>query len=238
MLRPSVLLVSFIFVVPLGACKAKPAEPAGFVKAERMTESQDLPFHRAWRHPQGNFANYDRIVIAPVDTTHLLDMTWWQQRGRDIRKDLDELATFTKTELESAFRDGEDNHFELVANAGDKSEKTVILEFALVQVVPSKAILEAISWGVPYGGGAAIQQTTKSSVSMEGRFIDAATGRVLLSFADREGEKARPFDLKGVSWYAHSRGIIKDWAQQLVKVANQEPGKKIADTKAFTIKPW
>ena len=68
--------------------------------------------------------------------------------------------------------------------------------------------------------------------------MDANSGQAVLAFADREGEQFRPVDLGGFTWYTHAKGIMEDWARQLVLVANQRDGEKIDDTRVYTIKPW
>ncbi|MHC4137340.1 MAG: DUF3313 family protein [Planctomycetota bacterium] len=224
-------------------CKATAAEPAGFVDASRLKKDETLPFHGAWRNPDADLTDYDKIWIAPVDTSHLLKMDLWKEgeagASGQFEDDVRKIAVKVREYLSEAFREppeGVESRFTVVDEP--KGAKTIKLEFAIVEIVPSKAILEAASWAMPYGTGLLLSPFNTSTAAMEGRFTGANSGQVILAFADREGEKLRPVDLGGFTWYTHARGIMMDWARQLIQVANQKPGEKIEDTKVYTIKPW
>jgi len=242
----SALFLALVAALAAG-CKAKPAKPAGFVDssvdASGMKKHDDLPFHRAWRNEKGDFKNYEKIYIAPVDTSHLLQMDWLQKgeagASGELQKDIEKIAVEFRQVLKDSFKtppEGVTSRFTVVDKPGGKD--TLVLEFSIVQIVPSKATLEALSWVMPFGTGILLTPLNTSSAAMEGMFRDSSNKLVLLAFADREGEQARPVDLAGFTWYTHARGIMKDWARQLVLVANQKPGEKIPDTKTFTLKPW
>jgi hypothetical protein len=227
----------------LAACKAKPAEPAGFVVDKDMSKHADLPFHRAWRNPKGDLQRYSRIHVAPVATSHLMEMDWWKQGEAGtvskFKEDVDKIAVRCREMVVAMYRDppeGVKNRYAVVDEP--KGNDTLVLELAIVEIVPSKATLEALSWVMPFGTGVLLTPLNTSTAAMEGQFRDADTGDVLLAFADREGEKARPVDLAGFTWYTHAGAIMKDWAKQLVQVANQKPGEVIKDTKVYTLKPW
>jgi hypothetical protein len=237
------LVALMVVAAALVGCKAAPARPAGFVDSSRLQKLDDLPFHLAWRNPEGDFARYNKIHIAPVDTSHLLKMDWWQGgeagAASDFEKDVAEVAEAIREHLKTVFSEAPEeveNRYTVVEEP--KGADTLVLEFAIVQIIPSKASLEAAGWVMPFGSGILLGQFNKSSASMEGRFLDADSNKVLLAFADREGEQMRPVDLAGFTWYSHAKGIMKDWAVQLIQVANQKPGQVIEDTKWYTIDPW
>jgi len=239
---PLIALFCLSMLVCAG-CKASAAKPAGFIDSSRLKKDDTLPFHGAWRNPDRDLTNYDKIWIAPVDTSHLLEMDLWKEgeagASGEFEKDVAEIAVKVHEHLVEIFRnppEGVTSRFQVVDQP--TGAKTIRLECAIVEVVPSKAILEAASWAMPFGSGILLSPINTSTAAMEGRFVDARTGKVILGFADREGEKLRPVDLGGFTWYTHARGIMKDWARQLVQVANQKPGEKIEDTKLYTIKPW
>lgn len=238
---PALLLACLLAAAP--GCKAKPAKPAGFVIDSRMTKPDDLPFHRAWRAVGRDLTRYRRIYIAPVDTSHLREMKWWQKgeagAADTFEQDMERIAIKIREALREAFTEpieGVENRYTVVDEP--KGADTLVLELAIIEIVPSKVTLEALGWVLPFGGGILLTPLNTSTAAMEGRFVEADTGDVLLSFADREGEKARPVDLAGFTWYTHALAISKDWARQLVQVANQKPGEKIPDTKTYTLKPW
>ena len=239
---PLIVLFCLCIAASVG-CKATAAESAGFVDGSRLKEDETLPFHGAWRNPDRDLTHYDKIWIAPVDTSHLLEMDLWKEgeagASGQLKDDVAEIAVKAREYLIEVFKappEGVDNRFTVVDEP--KGAKTIKLEFAIVEIVPSKAILEAASWAMPFGTGILLSPFNTSTAAMEGRFADGNSGQVILAFADREGEKVRPVDLAGFTWYTHARGIMKDWARQLIQVANQKPGEKIEDTKVYTIKPW
>jgi len=238
------LVALFCVVVAVTAgCKASAAKPAGFVDASRLEKDETLPFHGSWRNPDRDLTYYDKIWIAPVDTSHLLKMDLWKEgeagASGEFKKDVEEIAVKVREYLVDVFKnppEGVESRFTLVDDP--KGAKTISLEFAIVEIVPSKALLEAASWAMPFGSGILLSPINTSTAAMEGRFVDGKSGQVVLGFADREGEKLRPIDLGGFTWYTHAKGIMKDWARQLVQVANQKPGETVEDTKFYTIKPW
>jgi hypothetical protein len=95
----------------------------------------------------------------------------------------------------------------------------------------------------PYGGGTAVRVMeratgAKSTVAFEARMKDSDTGATLAMFADRQVKKIRIVDFKAFTWYAHGKDIIKEWAEQFVKLSNQRPGEVIEGSSAFTLRPW
>jgi len=241
--RKPVLALFCLWIAASVGCKATAAAPAGFVDASRLKKDETLPFHGAWRNPARDLTYYDKIWIAPVDTSHLLKMDLWKEgeagASGQLAEDVEEIAVKAREYLTQVFKEppeGVESRFTVVDDS--KGAKTIRLEIAIVEIVPSKTILEAASWALPYGTGILLAPINTSTAAMEGRFSDANSGQVILAFADREGEQLRPVDLGGFTWYTHARGIMKDWARQLVEVANQKPGEKVKDTKFYTIKPW
>jgi len=224
-------------------CKASAADSAGFVDATRLEEDKTLPFHRSWTNPKRDLTYYDKIWIAPVDTSHLLKMDLWKEgeagASGQFKQDVEDIAVKVRAYLVETFKnppEGVENRFTLVDDP--KGDKTISLEFAIVEIVPSKALLEAASWVMPFGSGILLSPVNRSTAAMEGRFVDGKSGQVVMAFADREGEQLRPVDLGGFTWYTHAKGIMQDWARQLVLVANRKPGDKVEDTKFYTIAPW
>lgn len=238
------LTASVIFV---GACKAKPAaEPSGFLQNDAILEEQDLyPFHKVWFAPNWNDASNASIVIQPVNTDFVKQSGWWAKaniKGGDdkMNEDLANLATYTKDEFEKAFRKDKKQRFEVLSSPRSDS---LILELALVDVIPNKASLGALGLAAtvvaaPAGAAIAAKESAKGSVAIEGRFRDAGTGAVVAMWADREAGKFGPINLRRATWYGEAHKIIQEWAGQWVKIANAEPGEKVKDTRTFTLMPW
>ncbi len=220
--------------------KAKPASAAGFIDESLMTKPATLPFHKAWHKPSADFTRYTLIYFAPVDTSHLLKLSFWKSSGRSeekIGQDAEKLAEYTRGVFQKAFQDDPNKRFRLADAPGPN---TLTAEIALVEIVPSKVTLNAIGY-TPFVGSAAklLRNTTaKSSVAFEGRVRDGATGEILAMYADRETEKMSPINLNDLTWFGHAYAIINEWAGQFVKVANKKKGETVKDSPGFTLKPW
>lgn len=226
-------------LVLLAGCKAAPIAGAGFVDYGRMTAPADLPFHQAWMDPSVDWKHYRRIRIAEVNTGHLPKMEWARQTGRQekVREDAQKLAHYAQETFERAFGEDPNHRFEV---AEQPDGETVILELALVEVIPSKVALNTLCYAPFVGTAARIFRGWKhrSSVAFEARMLDGATGAVVAEFADWEAEKAAPLNVKDVTWYGHAESIIAEWAGQFVRIVNRKPGETVRDSKPFTLKPW
>ncbi len=52
-----------------------PAPDAGFIEhPERQTRRADLPFQKVWVEPGVDFKHYRALIVAPVNTQHMLKM--------------------------------------------------------------------------------------------------------------------------------------------------------------------
>lgn len=75
-------------------------------------------------------------------------------------------------------------------------------------------------------------------LSDEARLVDGGTKQVIAMFADREQGKEALISAKDVTWYGHAYGIVDDWADQAVEIANTPEGGEVSDTSPITLKPW
>ena len=223
------------------AMKAAPSQGAGFVPMEQLAPRADLPFQKVWFKEDVDFKRYKSICISAVHTDHLLQSNWWQQNFRQgqMQEDLAIMALFMQQEFKTAFRDDPYRRFQVV-EAPEKGSLT--LELALTELVPSNVALSVLEYA-PYGGGTAVRVMERatgaeSTVAFEARMKDSDTGATLAMFADRQVKKIRIIDFKAFTWYAHDKDIIKEWAEEFVKISNKRPGEVIEGSSAFTLRPW
>lgn len=245
-----VLTVALAFGCALtnSVLKASPAPDSGFLEEpERMAEHRErFPFDRAWVQDGFRVGNYHSVVVASVNTDHALARSTWARinmREFAVERDLAEIADeFQKTMID-VFRNHPDNHFRVVDPPGD--DQTLVLELAITELVPSKAFLATIglaAWaaplqvGVPVGAAAAFAQS--GWMAIEGRVRVGENGPVVVMFADREQAKMRVVDVQALTWYGHARESMRDWAGQLVLLANTPHEFKVEDSSAFTLLPW
>ncbi len=222
--------------------KAPPSEGAGFVPMERMAKRADLPFNKVWVKQGVNWSKYRTVYIAPVNTNYLIEATWWQQsiRADQMQQDVRDMARFMRAQFIQAFQTDPRQRF-LVVFSPQRGSLT--LEMALTELVPSKPLLNAVKIAGPYGSGlaAAVLERgaeAQSAVAFEARIKDSTSGETLAMAADKEYAVARPIDLKGFSWYANAKDIVKTWAVQFVDIANRRPGEVVKPASNFSLKPW
>ena len=238
--RSRFFFLSFLILPFVLGCqtKADPAPNAGFINGALLSSSTDIPFQKAWRKKGVDLRNYREIFIQPVNTEYLLKMSLWEEtgRGQKIREDIGDLAMYARDVLEKAFREDPAQRF-LVVDA--PSTKTLVLEFALVELVPSKAALNAAGLIPPIAIPASILGlTARSTVAFEARVRDGYSGEVLALFADREAAKVSIFNVKNYSWYSHAKSIIEEWSVQFVQVLGKKPNQVIKGSGWFELKPW
>ena len=241
------IICVLLSVAVLMACKAKPLErDTGFLDAAGGGEANEqrnlYPFHEAWFAPDWNAAKYRSIVIAPVNIDYLKKEGAWAKanlKGGRLEEETAALAAMTQEAFETAFREDEQGRFEVVDVPRDDS---LVMELALVEVVPNKAVLGALGFAATAASmgaaGIVAKETGKGSVAIEGRVKQASSGKVVAKFADREKGKFGPINLRRATWYGEQRKVIREWADQWRRIANAEPGEKVKDTKAFTLRPW
>ena len=247
----SVLLGVMFLSVPLG-CKTAPAPDTGFLQEpERMTPQRErFPFDRVWVKPGVQKEDYDYLVISPVNTQYLMDNTGWKAANPgnvDLENSAIEMAEYTEETFREAFRKDKMPGVQLTNQPGPR---TVVLELAIVELVPSKAALGALGLMAPVAGvagqtavaaGTAVGAKAaggRPSVAIEGRLKDGVTGETLFMFADREEAQFRIIDLKAVTWWGHAKDIIKDWADQCVQLAKTPKDYQVKDRASFTLSPW
>lgn len=230
-------------VINIG-CKAGAAKNAGFVDANLMKHDANLPFHLSWVKPGLDKTKYTKVYIAPVNTSHMFETTDWQkgERKDQFVADVATLARFTKSAFEKSFKEDPRKRFTVV-ESDPKSSDTIVIELALIEVVPSKIVLNALGYTPVFFIGTAISVTRAiaqdvSTVAMEARIKDSGTGDTLIMMADREQEQMAVVSVRGLTWYSHAQSIISQWASQFVALSNAKPGELVKDSDPFTLQPW
>jgi len=229
---------------------ASPAPDAGFLEDPNKLapHPERAPFDRCWWADDFSWANYDKMYVAAVDTHHLLGMNVWEQiniRSIDIKKDVAELAVQFHDIVEKAFADDPRHHFQMLQDPKEIDAHTLVIQLALVQLVPNKAalgVLGTAAWaaplaiGIPVGTVAAFAD--QGSIAFEGRARDGGTGQVVAMCADREVGPARVVDFRSMTWYGSADQIMDQWAEQLVELANTPREVRVKHAAYFTLMPW
>jgi hypothetical protein len=226
----------------------RPAPDGGFLAhPELMAERSELdPFHRVWYAPDFSFEPYSRIHVRPVDTSYVREMNLWAKltiAAPRVDDDVEVLALELRDVFAQAIREDPRRRLELVDGV---AEGTLLLEMALIELVPNKAWLGTLglaSRGTPVPGvgvatAAAATVLDRGWVSIEGRLRDARSGEVLVQFADSEKGKLRLIDLEVLTWYGHAHEIFREWAQQFVERVSTPLDQPVDETPWFTLRPW
>jgi len=232
-----------LIAVILVGCKAAPAPNVGFADPSLMKHDPNVPYNEFWRKPGLDLKKYDKIYVAEVNTSYMLKATDWQQGERrgEIERDVQMLAVYTRSSIMKAFRD-DPNHRLKVIDKPTRDPNALVCEVALVELVPSKVVLNALGYAPFYvGTGITVVRTVandKSTIAFEARTRDAATGEIIMLAADREAEQYAPLDVRGLTWYGDAYGIIDDWSKQYVLIVNAKPGQKVEGSSTFRLMPW
>jgi len=252
------LFITLFFI----SCKAVEAPSAGFIKnPEVMYKDPMLPFHKVWFYKYLNLLNYNRIIIKPIKLRYLNESGDIERLNARYymgytKKDEDYVVKYMREEFIRKFKAVPNNRFKVVNNRG---YGTLVLEMAIVELVPTKAELNAAGDAfvfVPIGPiplsilitlitlpiktvlGGVFESGFKSHIAFEGVVRDSMTNKIILAYADREAEKASLVNVKDYTYFAHVRSIISEWALQTVKMLNRTNNDKIEDSSAFVFQPW
>jgi Protein of unknown function (DUF3313) len=227
----------------LVGCRAAPARNAGFADPALMKPDPAVGFNKFWRKPGVDWKHYDKLYVAEVNTSYMLKMTEWQkgERRAQIEQDVRELAGRARGMIVKAFREDPHHRFQVI-DSRTNAPRTLVLEVALTEVVPSKVLLNALGYAPFYvGTGISVVRTIandKSSAAFEARVRDASSGDIVMLAADREAEQFAIIDVRGLTWYSDAEGIINEWSKQFVLLANAKPGEKVPAMPTFRLLPW
>ena len=250
MIKTLALEMCLLAGLVLAGCKAGEVPDSAFnPNPELMSKDANVPFQRIYRSNKFDPNAYNEIFIAPVNTDYLRDEKFWEGLNlanldkEKLKREIGELADYTHQSFTKAFTEDPNHHFTVVDTAGSD---TLVLELALVQIVPSRIIfgvigcVSSIPAAVGMIGGAASnsQDVGKGMVAIEGRLRNGRTGEIIAMFADCEHPKSAILDFKAMNWWAPAKVIIDDWGKQLVEVVNNPPGTLIKDSPAFELLVW
>lgn len=223
------LLVSSMSV---SGCRASAAPDAGFIDNPQLLKEDDkMPFDAVWFKDGVDFSKFKTVYVAPVDTSHLLKLDWWDKANiapGDQEAQAKELGEYFRDQVKGQFTDDDQNRFTVVDTPGSD---TLVVELAIVEVVPTKVWLNAIGYALL---GALDQGTT----AFEGRFRDGGTKEVIAEFKDREYGQMDLVSLADFQWNRHSRHTCEVWSDTLEDVCYAQPGQALSRMSTVTLRPW
>lgn len=206
------------------ALRTDPAPLSGFLPNHRLLARQpdSFPFH--YFYLKKNLPVYENIHIAPVNIQHLRESNGWARFDRllsgRLEGDIEELSRFMRRAYIQAFQKADVRPKLRVVNRRDLP-RTLVLETALVGLVPSKAELNALglagSFIIP-GIGLVTSFMSSGSITVECRIRDGRTGQVLAMYANTETDPKALLSISGYTWLTTARINIKTMAAHTARV--------------------
>jgi hypothetical protein len=245
-------LAAFLLLV---GCRAKAAPDSGFLQDPKLMKADNaVPFNRIYVNPKFKETRFTKVYVAPVNTDYVMAQNIWEKatlanvNEDNVKKNVDLLANYLRNAFIKAFQNDPKRQLQVVDKPGPD---TLILEMAIVQLVPSKSELQALSL-VPVGfvgligtgvmaGGSALTQSEdqgKGVIAMEGRARDGASGQVVCMFADRQHPPTAIVDIKALFWWEPAKPICDGWAKQFVEFETSPPGTRIKEIPNFQLLVW
>lgn len=242
-------LSALLLSTALTGCKlleTKEAPDSGFNPQTTATKNTRAAFlQEVWISPayQGTPVGqkFKSVYFAPVNTQYMARQTWWQAqtplRQSDLAQDTKKIATQLRHEFISAVANHPAHKMKLALTPGPD---TLVIELALVELVPSKAFWNAASTAAGFAvpGAGYLSMAGRGSIAIEGRARNGADNSIIATFKDRRTDKVAPVNLGKYTWYHGAGQNISDWAAEFASLLNTAPDQTIQRTGRVTLKPW
>ena len=183
---------------------------------------------------------YNSVHIARVDTSRLAQQDWWRsQNSRTqsgvLQRDARKLGKQLESSLAREILAYPGNRLSIASRPGPK---TLTLEMAITELVPSKAYWNAgaSAAGFVVPGAGLLSAAGSGSIAVSGRLRDS-TGTVA-TFSDRRSDPLSPINMRSYKWYGGSEENIEIWAKQGAEFLHAAPGSNIKRASAVTLNPF
>lgn len=232
------LLAGFLPILFLASCQT-PIKPSGFLGDDdaRLAKNKALPFSRSWKNPSANLSTYSRISVRPMQTDRLRRLGSitgknFRNIGDKAKADAGGLAALATQSFQTELG-ASPNRKVAISSAKSRSKDLMYLETNLVQVEPGRPSTQIINLMVPFIG-----ILNRPSIGIEGRLVDAATGKTLFAFSDLERGEMTLIDLQKFTYYGVQEREINLWAEQLRKVVEGNGNSLVRDSFFFQPVNW
>lgn len=240
----SLLLIS----TALTSCQlfeAKEAAASGFNPSTAKIETRADFLQQAWissaYRGKPVSEQFNAVYFAPVNTRFMTEQDWWKQqtplRKKELSEDTRTIALRMQQQFKAAMATHPNRKIRLAAAPGPG---VLVIELALVELVPSKAYWNAAATaaGFVVPGAGLLSAAGRGSIAMEGRARDGATNAIIATFKDRRADKMAPVNLGNYTWYHGAEGNISDWAAEFAELLNTPPDHVVKRASAITLRPW
>ncbi|MBL8897654.1 MAG: DUF3313 family protein [Planctomycetes bacterium] len=229
--RAALSALALILATSCSETAKQPEAPAddflGF--GGQLAPVEDSVWDQSWRAPDVKWQGWTELHVAPIVAEHLGEAAWCSDCALDeLPTKRAELAESFREKIELAFREDPLHVLEPVREVG---AKTVVLEIAIVDVVPARSWFNA-------RGAAPAGVSGHGSIAIEGRILDGRTGRLLSTFADREDCAADLVSGANADWCCHAPLLFDRWSQRLVGLAHAAKEGRLGNTTAVPTHSW
>ena len=219
------VVVLFVSLCLLVSCASKPHKQTGFL-GDYSNMVQTKNFHRFYAEPGVDFKTYKNIVIKPVNIDYLQKLRWYDEQYNQM--ELKELTDFMKQKFAEEL-----GKSYLINQSPEKAGKTLVLETALVKLAPVDVGSNVITSAV------IAMPLSKGEVAIEGRLVDAASGKTVIRFTDTRAGKDSLVNVKDFTKFGHARVAVTEWAVELRGIMQLgEAERKGYFGGTFELKPW
>ncbi len=246
--RFTALLVVLSSLAGCTLLKPDPAPDSGYIAhPEKMAPWNERAafVQRIWfKDQKGLYATRDRfkkIHFRPTRTDFLKEAGWWDELNAagkaEYDQDVQDMAQYTDATLREVFQSDPSKRFNVTE---DPDESTVIYEFALVELRPTKVMVNAAgtALGAFVPGGGIVKSTAKGSIAVEVSARDGKDNELLLTWADREIDQSSPFSFRDFAVYAHARKTVRRWAEDLLEAWKTPDTHLIEGPSPITVNPF
>lgn len=250
-MKPAIIfscLSALLLSTALTGCKlfeAKEAADSGFNPSTARVETRADFLQQAWISSafRGKPVSeqFDAVYFAPVNTRFMAEQGWWKQqtplRQKELSEDTRAIALRMQQQFKTALATYPNKKIQLASAPGPG---VLVIELALVELVPSKAYWNAAATaaGFVVPGAGLLSAAGRGSIAIEGRARDGATKAIIATFKDRRADKMAPVNLGNYMWFHGAEGNISDWAAEFAELLNTAPDHVVKRASAITLKPW
>lgn len=215
------------------------------VHGSELSKGGKLPVTGTWVGDEQRLiqtaSRAEKILIREISSEYAAkaidDSTKTERAKRYRKEELVEVVRYMKESFRGRILARAVRPIEIVEEAGPN---TLILELALVEVIPTGTAATAIGTvgGFLLPGSGILASLARGTVAMEGRVRDAETGEVLFEFKDRSSDRVSLFSIKDYQEYGHIRAVISRWADEYARLQAQNFEGKIPKALPFTFDPF
>lgn len=223
----------------------KHAPDSGFNPTAPKTDTRADFLHQAWvsskYHGKPVSEQFTSVYIAPVNTQFMSQQSWWKEqtplRQKELSEDTRAIAHRMQEQFKVAIARYPAKKIHLASAPGPG---VLVIELALVELVPSKAYWNAAATaaGFVVPGAGFLSAAGRGSIAMEGRARDGADNAIIATFKDRRTDKLAPVNLGNYTWYHGAESNVSDWASEFAEFLNTNPDHVVKRASSVTLKPW